>query len=559
MKKLLSLGFIFLFSATFIFAAPKSKAIQNNDGSISIKNVDKDASVKENQKIDEFKGVTVITGSKVKKANPITIDLSEFGNKEIQINLTCDIKIVNSASTDDIDVVWMINDVAAKLPKIAQEKVAVNTWTTVKGELFIPLNENKSLYLSGAGFPTSTSVIYIKNLDVKITGDEIGSGENASAEQAPVSWLDAPSIYEAYKDDFDYFGLACTLRGELNTIEGPEGISHHANCITMGNELKPDFLFNWQNFNQTVDFVAEDGKTYQMPYGLPYFNNLNLILKICKMYNLQLRGHVLVWHSQTPDWFFKEDFGKNNNNNLVDKETMTARQEWYIKSVLEYVNDWEAKNNKGQHIITTWDVVNEACSDSAGDIKYLREDSNWYRIYKDDTFIINAFRYANKYAPSDVLLCYNDYNCYQSGKTRAICKVIDSIRATPDARVDVVGMQSHISVNYPGINSFETAIKTFLAKDIDIQITELDIANGNQKYSPIQLKSTYKQYFKLFKKYKKTEGNYGIRGVTIWGLEDSSTWLNSQDQYKGHTQYPLLFNKDFTCKPAFYGVLEAAE
>lgn len=381
----------------------------------------------------------------------------------------------------------------------------------------------------------------------------------ASVQQDTVSWVDAPSIYQAYKDDFDYFGFACTLKGELNTSDGPTGISHHANCITMGNELKPDFLFNWQNFNSTVDFVAEDGKTYQMPYGLPYFNNLNLILKICKIYNLQLRGHVLVWHSQTPDWFFKEDFGKNGKNNLVDPATMTARQEWYIKSVLEYVNEWEAKNNKGQHIITTWDVVNEACSDSPSDSRYLREDSNWFRIYKDDTFIINAFRYANKYAAPDILLCYNDYNCYQPAKTRAICKVIDAIRATPDARVDVVGMQSHVSLNYPGTLSYEAAIKTFLAKEIDIQVTELDIANGNQGYIPSVLKAKYKDYFTLFKKYKKTDDNFGIRGVTIWGLEDSSTWLNDLAQYKGSTQYPLLFNKDFTCKPALYGVLEAAE
>lgn len=379
------------------------------------------------------------------------------------------------------------------------------------------------------------------------------------AKPAAESWLDAPGIYEAYKNDFDYFGFAVTLNGELNTMEGPEGISHHANCITMGNELKPDFLFNWASFRETEDFVAEDGKTYQMPYGLPIFNNLNLILKICKLYNLQLRGHVLVWHSQTPDWFFREDFGRNGNSNYADPATMTARQEWYIKTVLGYVNDWEVKNNKGNHIITTWDVVNEAVSDSASESRYLREDSNWYRIYKDDTFIINAFRYANKYAPADVLLCYNDYNCYQPNKTRGICKVIDAIRATPDARVDVVGMQSHVSISYPGITSYETAIKTFLAKDIDIQVTELDIANGNQAYIPSILKEKYKDYFKLFKKYKKTETSNGIRGVTIWGLTDNKTWLNDLAQYKDNTQYPLLFNKDFTCKPALYGILEAAE
>lgn len=381
-----------------------------------------------------------------------------------------------------------------------------------------------------------------------------------AAEPAPTSWLDAPSLQEAYKDYFDYIGFACTLKSELNSIDVPEGLAHQAGCITMGNEMKPDFLFNWQNWAATEDFVAEDGKTYQVPLGAPNFSNLNIILTICKLYDLKLRGHVLVWHSQTPEWFFMENYQKTTDGTLADKATMTAREEWYIKTVIEYVNEWEKKNNKGQHILITWDVVNEACSDGATDKKWLREDSNWYRIFQDDSFIVNAFRYANKYAPEDVLLCYNDYNCYSPAKTKAICKVIDAIQAAPDARIDVLGMQSHVQMEYPrvtGPSSFETAIQTFVAKGLDVQITELDIANGKSPYYPGLLKMKYNEYFKVCLANRKTEDKHGVRGITIWGLTDNTTWLNDMDQYKGTTQYPLLFNQDFTCKPAFYGALEA--
>ena len=63
----------------------------------------------------------------------------------------------------------------------------------------------------------------------------------------------------------------------------------------------------------------------------------------------------------------------------------------------------------------------------------------------------------------------------------------------------------------------------------------------------------------MFLNNRKTEGKNGITGVTVWGLIDKSTWLNNQAEYKGHKQFPLLFKDDFTVKPAFWGVYEAAK
>jgi hypothetical protein len=54
------------------------------------------------------------------------------------------------------------------------------------------------------------------------------------------------------------------------------------------------------------------------------------------------------------------------------------------------------------------------------------------------------------------------------------------------------------------------------------------------------------------------DGKNGISGVTIWGISDRGTWLNNQAEYKGYQQYPLLWDNEFNCKPAFDGVLEAA-
>ena len=277
-----------------------------------------------------------------------------------------------------------------------------------------------------------------------------------------------------------------------------------------------------------------------------------------------MRGHVLVWHAQTPEWFFYEDWGSTGSNELVSIDEMNERLEWYIKTVLNHIKDWEDTNNNGERIVTTWDVVNEAISDNATDTSWVRPEnsSRWTKIYKDETYIINAFRYANRYAPKDVKLAYNDYGCYAKQKRKAICKLIDEIKATPDARIDVIGMQSHVKVDYPAItgkDSFEEAVQMFVEKGVNVQVTELDIANGKSPNSDLRLKAIYNQYFNMFIRNRKTADKNGIEGVTIWGLNDEGTWLNALDEYNGYTQYPLLFRNSFTCKPAFYGVLEAAQ
>lgn len=382
------------------------------------------------------------------------------------------------------------------------------------------------------------------------------TADNIAEKYPDVSWKEAPSLAEAYKDYFDYIGFATPKGGvlELNTVQ--EGLAHQASCFTMENEFKPDFMFAWKTPGDFREFIAEDGNSYKVPSNTPVTSNIGTILGIAMKNNLKMRGHVLVWHSQTPDWFFRRNYGSKSEP-LVEPEEMNARMEWYIKTILEYVKDWEEKYNGGKRIVITWDVVNEAASDSANGPNFLRSDSNWFRIYKNDSFIINAFRYANKYAPADVKLAYNDYNCAMGNKTQAIMRIIKDIQETPDARIDIAGMQTHVGMYTPvtGMNSTENAIKKFISLGVDVQITEMDIALDGTTYNPEKLLGKYKEYFTMFLNNRKTKTKHGVCGVTLWGTTDERSWI----YHSGNgTNYPLLFNGNYKCKPAFYGVLEAA-
>ncbi|MCR4580306.1 MAG: endo-1,4-beta-xylanase [Treponema sp.] len=407
------------------------------------------------------------------------------------------------------------------------------------------------------------------------------------------------SIKETYSQYFDSFGISCEYKpwnrnfGELKSPEVRKGLSKHADSITMGNDFKPDSIIGvpWGKTKAEVakeKFTASNGKTIEVPV-LNGFNRMDLILQACKESGLVMRGHVLTWHSQTPEVFFAKNydpkFSGSKITNLVDKETMTARHEWYIKTVLEHIAEWEKANNDGKHIVWAWDVVNEAMADDAqksysGDKQnWLRGStkdkdkapkdggSRWYQIYGNDEFIINAFRFANAYAPADVVLCYNDYNEYMDYnggyKTSAILHLVDELKAAPAAkvagkdvkpRIDAIGMQSHVGESWPGVKSYEAALVRFLNAGLDVHVTEIDMAAK----SPASAAKMYGEYFSMLKKYgKKYEGANKVKNVTVWGISNQESWIE-----QGGKQFPLLFDRDGTTyytNDAFDAVISAAK
>ena len=549
---------IFVFAVIFLTCCTakgeNSQVVENSDGSVSITRIDADGkAIKFNQKYDGAKNVTEINLAKTSRSNPVVIDLSAYEGKDLDIQLSCEM-LVKDKSGKENQIIWMINELEENFPRLFDRKVQSGKWFNVNKHLTIHLSGKRQLYVSGGGLDKDNTTIYIKNFKLRLNGE--GLSKDAPA---PVKWTEAPALKDALGNYFDYFGFCVSYNDGFREPLLQKGLPHQASVITMENEFKPDFIFGWTKPSKLTEFRGEDGKLYEVPANMPSFRQMDSILSDMKKLGLKLRGHTLVWHSQTPAWFFQKNYSRNNETELVSPAEMNTRMEWYIKSVLEHVAEWEKKNNNGEHMILAWDVVNEAASDNATDLRFLRDQSSskWFAIYQDPTFIVNAFRYANKYAPKDVKLVYNDYGCASVNKNKAICKIIDAIKAAPDARIDAAGMQTHIGIN-DSAKDFEKAVQNFLAKGINVQITEMDVANGSSSYNAMKLKDCYKTWFTMFIRNRKLPGKNGIEGVTLWGVRDEWTWLNSM--HKGHTQYPLLFKgKDFECKPAFYGVIEAAK
>ena len=309
---------------------------------------------------------------------------------------------------------------------------------------------------------------------------------------------------------------------------------HFSGSITFGNELKPDYVLdqaasqaNGGNTNPQVNFSQADA-----------------LLKYCAANKIPVRGHTLVWHSQTPDWFFKENF--SDDGDWVDKDTMITRMENYIKNVMEGL-----ATQYPDVEFYAWDVVNEAWQDNgtpraAGSSKSENPDSSaWTRIFGDNSFIEYAFQFARKYAPAGCKLYYNDFNEYMPQKTTAIYDMAMELKEK--GLIDGIGMQSHLDVGFPNASTYENALSKFASTGLDIQITELDITTSDTSEAGLEKQAQmYSDIFDLCVKYKDN-----ISAVVIWGVTDDQSWRA--------TRVPLLFDENFKAKPAFYAIVDDVE
>ncbi|MEK4526229.1 MULTISPECIES: endo-1,4-beta-xylanase [Paenibacillus] len=329
---------------------------------------------------------------------------------------------------------------------------------------------------------------------------------------------DIPSLQDAFAGKFR-IGTAFT-NNELLTEPDKQLLTKHFDSLTPGNVLKWDStepqegMYNFSGSDAAVAFAAANGQ--------------------------EIRGHTLVWHTQTPDWVFHDA-----NGNLVSKTVLYERMQQHIETVME--------RYQGQ--IYAWDVVNEVIDASEPD--GLRR-SLWYQIAGEE-YIEKAFEFAHAADP-DAKLFINDYNTHEPAKSQALYNLITRLQAK-GVPIDGVGHQTHISLFYPTLSEIESSIVKFKALGLETHITELDVSvysNDSQSYDifPEELKTQqaalYKSLFQIFLRHTDT-----VKNVTLWGKDDANTWLRTFPVARNN--WPLLFDERLQSKPAYWSVLETVQ
>ena len=402
----------------------------------------------------------------------------------------------------------------ASYPCVDQKEVYAYSWTELKGEIVLP-----------EGVTDIQPYLQSNNETLSFYFDDF------TCEEIVEELVEHPEIpLQNYFATYFKIGTA-TTQGELTPQNNKNLILHHFNSVTPGNEMKPDCLLDQQ---ASIENGDETNPQVKMP------GSTRAVLKFCEENHLPIRGHVFVWHSQTPDWFFNEDF--QTNGATVSKEVMDQRMENYIKNVVTLVTT-EFPNLD----IYAWDVVNEVFLDN-GSLRqpgsnYVTEGtSRWMEIYGDDSFIFKAFTYARKYVPNRCMLYYNDYNEYIDSKRDAIYNLVRKLYG--QGLCDGVGMQSHLSTSYPSVQLYRAAIEKYATIGCDIQVTELDItlADGADFNKQAQM---YRDLFDIYREYKDD-----ISLVAFWGTNDETSWRASGK--------PLIFS-EYRPKVAYDKIVEGLE
>ena len=351
----------------------------------------------------------------------------------------------------------------------------------------------------------------------------------------------AQTLKDAYKDAFKMGVAVNDVIVSEQDKASQDIVVKQFNTITIENSMKAERInpkpgvFNYEPADAFVEF----GKK----------NNMFIV------------GHTLVWHNQTPAWFFQHEDGK-----LKTKEEVKERLREHIKTI--------AGRYAGK--VNAWDVVNEVIDDDGN-----YRPTTWVKgVGSGDELVKLAFKYATEYAPNTELY-YNDFNAWRPTKRDGIVRMVKMLQKE-GIKIDGIGIQGHWGLNYPKTEYIEAAIEAYAALGVKVMITELDvdvlpltkegqvIGQGmsekqfqNEEFKEFldpyskglpaevqtQLTNRYAQLFEIF--YKKRDK---IDRVTMWGIHDDMSWKNGYP-IPNRTNYPLLWDRNKQPKPAFDAVL----
>ena len=301
------------------------------------------------------------------------------------------------------------------------------------------------------------------------------------------------------------------------------------NSLTPSFELKPDTIaptegvFNFEAADRIVDWAIENG--------------------------MDVRGHALLWHEATPDYFFEGT-----------PEEIRARLENYVQTVVEHY--------RGR--IQVWDVVNEVVS-----VDIFRGDegvgpdrrSRWFEAVGNADYIDWAFQAARDADP-DALLYLNEYATEHPIKQPWLLEILQRLqdRGVP---IDGVGHQFHLfqgSDPAALMQAIDVIDNQFMG--LDQHVTELDMDFYNDPgtcwseqvncdpdigpVAPPEMLATQAEVFRAV--FEGLQDRPSVTSVTTWGVTDNESWLNRNPAERFN--YPLLFDREGEPKPAFWAVVD---
>ncbi|MBK8390588.1 MAG: endo-1,4-beta-xylanase [Saprospiraceae bacterium] len=302
------------------------------------------------------------------------------------------------------------------------------------------------------------------------------------------------TLQEAY---LGAFKMGTAVNGAI--VNGRDSLSQaividHFNTTTPENIMKAALVnpepgvFNWGPADEYVDFA--------------------------KKHKMFIVGHTLVWHNQTPMWFFQDAKG-NQKSPAETKERLKAHIELvagrYANTEL-YYNDFNAwRPAKRDGIVRMVRMLQKEGIRIDG----IGIQGHWGLNYPKNEYIEAAI---DSFAALGVKVMITELD-------------VDVLPLTKEGQIIGQGMSDR-QFQLEEFKTFFDPYKNGLPKEIEQQLTD-----------------RYVELFKIF--YAKKDK---IDRVTLWGVADDMSWKNGYP-IPGRTNYPLLWNRDRKPKPTLNAIL----
>ncbi len=251
----------------------------------------------------------------------------------------------------------------------------------------------------------------------------------------------------------------------------------------------------------------------------------------------------------TPGWF-------------VNGTWTNAQLEIMVKNIIYSL--LESNNNKTK--VGTWCVLNEMLKGDGTYNPMLLNQLGWEADQSGLTgadklntqhpvFIRKVLQYFRdktnaKLEIRDYIISNNISSYGWDKKCRAFYQLIKHLKAT-GAPIDVVSEQGHFDIGNVAwrLNNNEMGNNLRRLKDLGVEVymPELDLGTNGATWDETESKLQKQIFHDIIVQ----AVNGGTSKIALWGINDG------RDQGWRTDEHPLLWNNDYTYKPAYYGVQQA--
>jgi endo-1,4-beta-xylanase len=272
------------------------------------------------------------------------------------------------------------------------------------------------------------------------------------------------------------------------------------------------------------------------------FSDADAIMVFAQENSIRVRGHALFWSrlNGPPQWLEAE---------LENADDSPAHLRKLMAEHVEKV----VGRYRGE--IDTWDVVNEPLGFLSGE---LDTENVFYRVLGED-YIAEAFELAHAADP-EARLVLNETNIETlPGKAEGLVNLVTRL-VDAGVPIDGVGIQGHFMWPFPenaeGLpdqSQLKEMMQPFADLGLTVEITELDISLQLFADDNTSLNDQAEVYAAYTRACLELEA---CSGITVWGISDGNTWLDSSQLTKFEAPHqPLLFDDDYQPKASYFSIL----